>query len=576
MSTLRIGLIMNKLSLLQPLVWRILIGVAVTILIGSNLGTSVNAILGDADDWQQIGQSMPAQQNWTSYDVAQDGATTYVAFASPESDNKATVKKLIGNDWVAVGQPNFTERSASFTKSVFADRGLVIHNHTPYLIYLDYDSLDTSNQRLAVMKFDGVNWVTVGPYINNVIDAQVSLVFVGTIPHIAYKVAGGPQIKQLSGSTWEDVGSLPNDTCQPLTLQSVSNTLYATCTLGDGTLLVSQYTGAWTEIGRFNGVATANQRPILVQSGSSLLIVYTTASFSLHIKEYIDNVWVDAEAQPITDEVLSAPLSIETINSKVTLSYLGYNSSYESFQTVKTLDGDTWKLVGSPLRGVVALGISSLQNDLFISGNFTPNADNPSDFTIQTYRYRLAPSSANIVTFPNTTDGGAIELETPTGTALTCNAAQDENELTAQDNAYQYPLGLVDFCFTTEQNNNEVSLTFATDLTRNQVTARKYNPNTKQYSTVPDTTITDTTINGKHALKLTYTITDNGPLDLDPALGVIRDPVGLGVINDSILAPNTGVGRITTVPWTIGALIGVAAAISVSTVVIIVRKRQNQ
>ncbi|MBP9739007.1 LPXTG cell wall anchor domain-containing protein, partial [Candidatus Saccharibacteria bacterium] len=46
--------------------------------------------------------------------------------------------------------------------------------------------------------------------------------------------------------------------------------------------------------------------------------------------------------------------------------------------------------------------------------------------------------------------------------------------------------------------------------------------------------ITETTIEGQHALKVTYTITDNGQLDLDPATGKIVDPVGLAVTAGSL------------------------------------------
>ena len=103
----------------------------------------------------------------------------------------------------------------------------------------------------------------------------------------------------------------------------------------------------------------------------------------------------------------------------------------------------------------------------------------------------------------------------------------------AQDNDHQYPLGLVNFNFTTNQTDNQVTLTFITDLKPNQVKPRKYNPNTKAYTDIKDYTLTESTVDGKHALVLTYTITDNGDLDLDKTTGVISDPVGLAMTNDT-------------------------------------------
>ncbi len=136
----------------------------------------------------------------------------------------------------------------------------------------------------------------------------------------------------------------------------------------------------------------------------------------------------------------------------------------------------------------------------------------------------------NAATLQNPETGASISLTTPIGTQLTCSTTLKESAATTQDASYSYPLGLVDFCFDTETTNNQVTLTFITDLTPAQVTARKYNPITASYTDVPGATITETTLNNQHALQLTYTIVDNGPLDLDPLTGQIKDPVGLAVV----------------------------------------------
>jgi tRNA G37 N-methylase TrmD len=129
-----------------------------------------------------------------------------------------------------------------------------------------------------------------------------------------------------------------------------------------------------------------------------------------------------------------------------------------------------------------------------------------------------------------------VSISTPTGTNITSSSTVPESSLVTQDNNNQYPLGLVNFSFTTNQSSNQVVLNFITDLKPNQVTPRKYNSNTNTYNNLPTSanpTITETTIDNKHALTLTYTLIDNGELDLDPTTGTIKDPVGLAVSNQT-------------------------------------------
>lgn len=141
----------------------------------------------------------------------------------------------------------------------------------------------------------------------------------------------------------------------------------------------------------------------------------------------------------------------------------------------------------------------------------------------------LTSPSSSVSQFSNK----PITITTPTGTTITSSNTVTEDSLDAQDNDHQYPLGLVNFNFTTNQTDNQVVLTFITDLKPNQVKPRKYNPNTKAYTDIKDYTLTESTVDGKHALVLTYTITDNGDLDLDKTTGVISDPVGLAMTNDT-------------------------------------------
>lgn len=155
------------------------------------------------------------------------------------------------------------------------------------------------------------------------------------------------------------------------------------------------------------------------------------------------------------------------------------------------------------------------------------------------------------LTLNNSMTNGPVLITIPQGDNLTCNSAATASSLAHQDSAYTYPLGLVKYCFTTNNLVNQVSLTFVTNLTPTQVVARDYNTTAGNYVSVPGAIITQTTYNGSPALKLTYTITDGGAFDEDGAANQsITDPVGLAVAtttssssSSAPAAPNTGYGQ---------------------------------
>jgi tripartite motif-containing protein 71 len=182
--------------------------------------------------------------------------------------------------------------------------------------------------------------------------------------------------------------------------------------------------------------------------------------------------------------------------------------------------------------------------------NFTYGvvADNyGSVYVADVYNHRIQkfsypPETATVVSAGS---GADIQLESTPFTTFSCSTSVTEDSLATTDPSQDYPLGLVDFCLdVVPGSTNTVSLTFETDLTPSEVTARKYNPTTQTYTDVPNAEITETTLNSNPALKLTYDITDGGDLDDDGiANGTILDPVGLAVDSDEATADtlaNTG------------------------------------
>lgn len=149
-----------------------------------------------------------------------------------------------------------------------------------------------------------------------------------------------------------------------------------------------------------------------------------------------------------------------------------------------------------------------------------------------------------VVELADAEGGKAIVLTLPAGVTVTCHSPVKESGLSAQDGAYSYPLGLVDFCFSGADASNDITINFVTDLKPNEVAVRKYNPATGQYATISNAAIAETTVDGKHALLVTYTVVDNGPLDTDPDTGEVADPVGLAVL--AATSPNTGLEHQST------------------------------
>ena len=244
--------------------------------------------------------------------------------------------------------------------------------------------------------------------------------------------------------------------------------------------------------------------------------------------------------------IITTAIKTIDVNSMLINTLKSY-TFYNDFSDV----GETLKAVQYTPSGKIIFSISSLeqpmdligkskvgivdqngQNEYFIPGLETAFNDETS-FAVASYvNYNFLSVQpipyVNTSTFINPNTNNAVELVTPDGTDITCSNAVEPSLLSNKD-SFTYPLGLVEFCFDTKSENNQVTLTFVTDLKPNQVIARKYNSTKGTYSNIEGATISETTFQNKHALKLVYSIQDNGELDLDPAIGSIMDPVGLAL-----------------------------------------------
>ncbi len=135
-----------------------------------------------------------------------------------------------------------------------------------------------------------------------------------------------------------------------------------------------------------------------------------------------------------------------------------------------------------------------------------------------------------------------------------------ESANAVSDSSFDYPLGMLSADFNCGNGvTADVTQYYFTSMSPAGLVVRAYNATTKTYQAVPGATITQVTVGGKPALKVTYQITDGSTLDEDGSVnGVIVDPVGLA--QAVVAAPNTGgpAGNGATTPLT--PLLQLAAA----------------
>ena len=105
-----------------------------------------------------------------------------------------------------------------------------------------------------------------------------------------------------------------------------------------------------------------------------------------------------------------------------------------------------------------------------------------------------------------------------------------ESALAAQDGAYRYPLGLIDFELRCENLGESATVTFYfdDDYDTSGWTFRKFDDQRVGYRSIFDiVTFGESVVNGSLVTTASYTLTDGGPNDVDGATnGVIDDPAG--------------------------------------------------
>lgn len=171
-------------------------------------------------------------------------------------------------------------------------------------------------------------------------------------------------------------------------------------------------------------------------------------------------------------------------------------------------------------------------NDIWVK-----NANVPPTF--KPFSGNSGSSPFNKVTFDNSITGHQTTVEL--GDNCTNTHASAFAKGNGKDAGYEYKGGFVSFSAECSGNSTVVKI-YQYGVSADGVVLRKHNLASSAYFTVDEAVITSQAVNGKQAAVVSYTIVDNGPLDLDDRTGYISDPVGLGHL--VVGSPNTGIKRV--------------------------------
>jgi|GEM_PF-3618006 len=145
----------------------------------------------------------------------------------------------------------------------------------------------------------------------------------------------------------------------------------------------------------------------------------------------------------------------------------------------------------------------------------------------------------NVSGYVSSLTGKVVAIDVGSDCELTTDDITQESNLAVQDPAFEYVNGLWDWEAECVGETTTVKLYYY-NVPVEGLVARKFSTITNSYFTLTGATFVETTINGQPVTIVTYQITDNSALDMNPEVGMIEDPAGVGV---SVLgAPQTGVG----------------------------------
>jgi hypothetical protein len=251
-------------------------------IIGYNSSNQPNVMKFDGANWVPVGTTFISYPGCPA--LAFDSQNTpYVACRN--GGERVNVLKFNNVQWEQVGSANFSGGSAHYLT-------LAIDNHdTPYVAYRDNDS--PTNQKASVMKFDGSNWVYVGTrgfsagsldYVSLVIDKNGA-------PYVAYLDSandGKASVQKFDGTQWIYVGTAgltPSQARFPRLVIDSNNVLYIAYSdglYGGGKASVMKFDGTqWKYVGNAGfSDGSVNDVQLAIDRNDTLYVAYADSAQS--------------------------------------------------------------------------------------------------------------------------------------------------------------------------------------------------------------------------------------------------------------------------------------------------------
>ncbi|MGN6416383.1 MAG: hypothetical protein ACTHMC_02745 [Pseudobacter sp.] len=205
----------------------------------------------DGKSWAQVGKPDFTGTHSPIFDLATDQeGIPYVAYRCVKkgtTGEKAWVEKFDGKQWVAVGPDAISTGSVNDITLAFDN------NNKLYCAFADY-----KRQKLAIMQLDNNNWVELASPQDQSTCDEITLKFTSTnVPVICYadtKNGKKVTVKSFDGTKWTLTGSAPASDKEGkyinMSLDSKGHPVVAYQYTWDGKILVNKFDGkAWTKVG---------------------------------------------------------------------------------------------------------------------------------------------------------------------------------------------------------------------------------------------------------------------------------------------------------------------------------------
>ncbi len=230
----------------------------------ANMGTLMKY---ENSTWEIVGETQFSEGNaeYTRVVIDENDGTPYVIYQDvDDATGEATVKKYNSgsNAWEVVGTAGFSDGTAHYTN-------IVIDNGTIYVAYEDHSGGPTA---LTCMTFNGTSWAAVGNerFTGTAESIDQPYLYVNnSTPYIAYQDylypvenARKAAVQTYNGNSWVNIGSgLSDGQANSICLTGSNEVLYLAFnddeTGIDRKLRVKKYeNSSWTDVGSDTGISS--------------------------------------------------------------------------------------------------------------------------------------------------------------------------------------------------------------------------------------------------------------------------------------------------------------------------------